>query len=334
MKKYLLLTLLGLLVFSTRASQTCSTNVVASTPTNRFATSGATIIDNATGLTWMRCSLGQTGDDCNGGNAKSYTWSGALNEITNNHSSWRLPNIKELNSIIELRCHAPAINKTVFPNTKSNDYWSSSPDADYADYAWSINFNDGNAGNDMKHASLFVRLVKDTNGANSSNQPIVPITKYSHVAGYQGKCVKDNKTGLTWEVKQHSGLHSKDNTYSWYSTTNNGGNAGKQNGGACSGSGCDTAAFVNAVNSGGGWCGKTDWRLPTRKELKTLVDKSQTPTIDLTYFPQTKSWYYWSSSPHADDSSYAWVVAFDYGYGSSYKGSNYYVRLVRGSSDH
>ncbi|MBI4654572.1 MAG: DUF1566 domain-containing protein [Nitrospirae bacterium] len=81
--------------------------------------------------------------------------------------------------------------------------------------------------------------------------------------------------------------------------------------------------------------GHSDWRLPTKKELMSIVDYSISypgPTINTTYFPNTKSFYYWSSTTYAGDPSYAWSVGF--GEGGVYDGyaKDYYnyVRCVRG----
>ena len=154
-------------------------------------------------------------------------------------------------------------------------------------------------------------------------------------------CTKDNKTGLIWEVKTtDGGLRDINNYYSWYEpdASKNGGVAGKQNGGTCKGSQCDTYAFTNAVNAKS-LCGKKDWRMPTVEELKGLL--TTTPTvnqplndslyIDATYFPNSTNNWFWSSSPYAGNSSHAWYVLFSYGY-SNYgtKGNSNSVRLVRG----
>ena len=153
-------------------------------------------------------------------------------------------------------------------------------------------------------------------------------------------CVRDNNTGLIWEVKtDDGGLRDKDNWYSWYNPdpATNGGYAGNQGGGICSGGiNCNTSGFVTAVNSAG-LCGASDWRLPTRDELTNIVDNSKAypgPTIDSDYFPNTISSYltkYWSSSSLASQDTSAWVVNFSEGRGTtSGKDPSNYLRLVRG----
>ncbi|HCJ7271306.1 TPA: DUF1566 domain-containing protein [Vibrio cholerae] len=149
-------------------------------------------------------------------------------------------------------------------------------------------------------------------------------------------CVRDNVTGLIWEVKQpagSAGLRDANHTYTWYNPDNstNGGSAGTQNGGTCQGSDCDTAAFINAVNSQG-LCGASDWRLPSVNELLSIVHNGRVePVIDQSYFPHTPQYsWYWSSSPDAYGSGYAWGVNFGSGYVDD-NGKDYSrrVRLVR-----
>lgn len=151
-------------------------------------------------------------------------------------------------------------------------------------------------------------------------------------------CVRDNHTGLIWEVKQPAGsggLRDANYTYSWYNPDNstNGGNAGTQNGGTCQGSDCDTAAFVNAVNSQG-LCGASDWRLPTVKELMGIVHNGRAnPAIDLDYFPNfpitTPFDSYWTSVRNAPNAGNSWMVMFSYGGVEMYRSGNNFVRLVR-----
>lgn len=57
------------------------------------------------------------------------------------------------------------------------------------------------------------------------------------------------------------------------------------------------------------------WRLPTRFELESLLDLSRhDPAIDTEKFPDTKSTWYWTSSPCAWNDTAVWVVNFLNGY--------------------
>ncbi len=77
--------------------------------------------------------------------------------------------------------------------------------------------------------------------------------------------------------------------------------------------------------------GHSDWRLPSFDELRTIVDKNNHPAIK-SEFKNTASDVYWSSTPVAGNSYYAWGIYFDGGYESSYdKDANVYVRCVRDS---
>jgi len=134
-------------------------------------------------------------------------------------------------------------------------------------------------------------------------------------------CVLDNHTGLMWENKtDDNSLHDKDNKFVWYSpdVNTNGGYLGSLNNGQ------NTYEFVNAVRLQG-LCNYNDWRLPTIEELQSIAHYGRgNPSIDTTYFQNTMSDSYWSSSP-------VWVISFDSpieGY-IFHRDLGYYVRLVR-----
>lgn len=143
-------------------------------------------------------------------------------------------------------------------------------------------------------------------------------------------CVRDNVTGLWWEVKAApggGGLRDANNKYTWYDpdSTTNGGDPGSApaNGAACGGtlSSCNTNAYVSAVNGGSGICGKHDWRLPTVDELRTIADMSKTtnPYLDTSYFPHNPTTIplaYWTATPSVDSTNsgtYTWEVFFSSG---------------------
>jgi hypothetical protein len=77
------------------------------------------------------------------------------------------------------------------------------------------------------------------------------------------------------------------------------------------------------------------WRLPTRRELASLIDDTRhEPAIDVEAFPDTKPNYYWTSTPAAwSPSSPAWLVGFGYGYaGGNHRDGDAFVRAVRSVS--
>ncbi|WP_445428003.1 Lcl C-terminal domain-containing protein [Alishewanella sp. HL-SH05] len=159
------LLLLALSVLSANAA-TCQENVPATTPNIDFTVhSDGTVTHKSTGLMWMRCSLGQSwdGSTCTG-SASTLTWANGLAAAKSHefagYSDWRLPNHKELYSIVEGRCFLPAINTDIFPNTPANLFWSSSPNNGAAFLKHYVDFINGNAEGAVGSNNLYVRLVR------------------------------------------------------------------------------------------------------------------------------------------------------------------------------
>ncbi len=123
-------------------------------------------------------------------------------------------------------------------------------------------------------------------------------------------CVKDNVTGLVWEIKtDDNSLHDKDWTYTGGSRPYD--SCGKT-------SVCTTDAFVKAVNAVG-WCGYTDWRLPSKAEMYSIIDYGKyNPAIDTTFFPNTTNGVFHTSNGYVNFVS-----------GSTEGAPKVYVRLVR-----
>ncbi len=145
----------------------CNNNMPASTPDSQLVDNGdGTVTDSKTGLMWKQCLEGLSGD-CSG-TADTFTWQAALQQpgVVNDaggfagHTDWRLPNIKELRSIVEEQCFDPAINATRFPNTPSSYVWSGSPGAGNSDFAWGVLFNFGGSGAYGRGGTYAVRLVR------------------------------------------------------------------------------------------------------------------------------------------------------------------------------
>lgn len=166
------------------AAQTCKYDSIAATaPASRFTDNGdGTVTDQTTGLQWKRCSEGQTwaGGTCTGA-LGVYTWQQALQRADSagfaGRNDWRLPNIKELTSIVEEACSNPSIDLTVFPGMPSptyppstpttipggyaGSYWSSTPDDGAWVWVWSVGFGaEGIISSDHITDVRLVRLVR------------------------------------------------------------------------------------------------------------------------------------------------------------------------------
>jgi hypothetical protein len=152
------------------ATQTCSTNIPESTLTTGFIDHGdGTVTHSATGLMWKRCAENQTWNagSCSGssGSPGTMTWVNALraarNSTTAGYGDWRLPNARELGSIVETKCNNPAINLSVFPDAPAWSFWSASTYSAYANSAWFVDFSSGGLfPSDGKNGLLRVRLVR------------------------------------------------------------------------------------------------------------------------------------------------------------------------------
>ena len=168
-----LTTLIGVwsLLLSSLSNGVCE-NITQSTPDSRLIDNGdSTISDHATGLMWKQCSEGQSSDSACSGNFSTHNWQEALQVASTLNAAagfagfndWRLPNIKELRSIVEMACHTPAINSNRFPNSDSGNYWSATASISNTNNAWRIEFGDGETSDsrDSRTNSYAVRLVRN-----------------------------------------------------------------------------------------------------------------------------------------------------------------------------
>lgn len=159
MKKIIIIIFCLALPPATAQAQSCNASIAQSTPNAQFQISNDEVLDYRTNLIWKRCAVGKTwsGSACTG-ISDSLTWAQALAAGTT--GSWRLPNIKELLSIVEVSCGSPAINENIFPNTSNDFFWTSSPYVNN-NQAWLVSFEDGNDQGGSKSDGGAVRLVRD-----------------------------------------------------------------------------------------------------------------------------------------------------------------------------
>jgi hypothetical protein len=272
-----------------------------------------TVTDPTTGLQWIRCSMGQTwdGTTCTG-TASNHSWDQA-NVLTSTvafagQSDWRLPNIRELTTIVDRSILGPAIDRIAFPNTTSSDFWSASAYANDSSRAWHVEFGYGNAFHINKSAAYQVRLVR----AGQSFGSLMGITRpTSDYVDHGNGTVTHTPTALMWKRCAEG--------QAWSGST-------------CTGTAsAHTFAQANALTGTSTFAGQSDWRLPTEDELVSLVDYSiYLPTINTSIFPATPASSFWSTSTYAYSASDAWYVYFGDGNAAAGQRSGaVQVRLVR-----
>jgi hypothetical protein len=126
-----------------------------------YSTDGSEVTDSQTGLVWQRCSQGQSwsGSTCTG-SASLHTHEQAL-ALAKAQSPWRLPNVKELSSLVDVGRISPSIDTTAFPGAPSNAFWSSTGyAARYVNKAWSVNLGMGDVIQSDRYFTIAVRLVR------------------------------------------------------------------------------------------------------------------------------------------------------------------------------
>lgn len=112
-----------------------------------------TIKDNYTGLTWQKNPA-----------ASIMNWEAALayanSSTLTGKSDWRLPNVKELQSLNDVTLAKPSFDKDFFPTISSGNFWSSTTMYNTAAKAWNINVDYGIVSYDDKTALAGVLLVR------------------------------------------------------------------------------------------------------------------------------------------------------------------------------
>jgi hypothetical protein len=321
-------------------------------PGPRFADNqDGTVTDNLTGLIWLQ----------NAGCFPAANWATALADVNqlagggcglNDGSSagqWRLPNLNELESMVDVSASNPAVTAgSPFLNLSNGIYWSSTSywgGEGGSPNAWTIRFSDGRYMNDfsanLKATSLNeVWAVKGSGsgaarlqstgfyvpynaGDDGTLQKGVPLTYPRFIDNGKGT-VTDTVTGLVW-LKQADCINLP-----W-------------------------TAAITAVNTlASGQCGLSDgsvagsWRMPNRNEMKSLSDRMETNHADFfnnTYVLKTSpgtvyqapiftnfvsAQYYWTSTTDAADATEAWTVfSCDFGVYDVAKTNPGYTLAVR-----
>ncbi|GEM_PF-5285110 len=144
-------------------------------------------------------------------------------------------------------------------------------------------------------------------------------------------CVRDETTGLVWEVKVPQGtepaVHGESTPFYWYDVDAqaNGGEAGRPGLPDCSQGTCNAGRLV-AIANAERWCGRGGWRLPTLEELRSIADYGNDynrrdeverstgylpAPLNEAFFPNANPTYpYWSTTPLSADPAQVWGMRF------------------------
>ncbi len=156
-----------------------------------------TVTDNVTGLIWQQ------------GEPGSMTWANALSYCEGlnlgEHSDWRLPNIKELESITDDTQYSPAIDTTYFPNTNEDYYWSSTTYAKVTRNAWYVYFTSGDVtyiGSDKSY-SFYVRCVRGGTSTTTCTYSISPTSQtFTSTGGTGSVAVTASSSSCAWTATE------------------------------------------------------------------------------------------------------------------------------------
>ncbi len=309
-----------------------------------------TVTDNLTGLIWLS----------NAGCFALTMWANAVtaaNQLASGAcglsdgskaGDWRLPNIVEFESVVDVSASNPAITAgNPFTNVSGGIYWTSTSyygGVGGSPNAWAIRMSDGRYMNDsnlnlkatsnnalwavkgtgsgtvsLQATGLYVFYTSGDDGSIESGVPLPAPRMIDNGNG----TVTDTVTGLVW-LKKADCINQ-----TW-------------------------AGAITAINAlASGQCGLTDgstagsWRMPNRKEMQSLADRAQNNMAD--YFDESfvsgvagvnsqpaiftnfiQLQYYWTSTTDAADSSKAWTTfSCDYGVYDYPKSNTTYALAVR-----
>lgn len=285
-----------------------------------------TVLDNVTGLQWVQ-------DGASSGSithTAAQTYVGTL--TTAGHSDWRLPTAQELSSLVDSGYtydEAGTYGNFTLPETYTR-FWASNPDlatpADPNDYMV-VHMRNGtvNGSSIGPVTTAYVLAVRNINGTSTS--------VYTDTDTPTGT-VFDETTGLMWQQASArttaATIPPGSHQLFWGAAT---GCDGDLDGDGLPTREDNALCYCDELELGG----FTDWRLPDRSEMHSLIDYSQSGgTLIDPLFPDTAAntdiYYYWTSTTVNGDTTRGWGSNFAYGYiiQNTKATTRSWVRCVRG----
>ena len=300
--------------------------------TSRFSDNGdGTVTDSATGLMWQKVANQRMPPKEAEGFCARLNLAG--------YTDWRLPNIKELNTILNLDVNAGSWLFPQFPAPENEKMLHFAANGVFENqFAWVTNFTmgyDGYYGG--RDTPLLSRAVRYADGkAQPKEKTSFVVTHTGQKKAFdlkgrevsaeriwgldaqrvwkesalekaeQGKAVLDRTTGLLWD-NAHEGV-----LLNWN----------------------EAQEYIAALNEMR-YLARTDWRLPSREELRSIVVYDDTqPAVDRSAFNSAAADFYWSGTPSKQDGNLAWGIYFGYGCAICYpKTRRSHFRAVSGKCD-
>ena len=307
-------------------------------PNPRFTpgtgTEAACMIDNLTGLMWPRNgNLSNSPKDWF--EAFDYVDSLNVSEGLCGYTDWRLPNIKQLETLLyDTGDPGGWLVKNGFLNVQSYKYWSSTTVASDSFRAWffDLQMPEINYQNDNGKLELFfvwpVRLHK---------QGVVQIPKTGQVSSYKANDDGALQMGSPWPVPRF--LDNNDGTVIDYLTGLIWTKDTKSPGPPVCGPGEDKNwstmfEYVKCLNANK-YLGFNDWRIPNRNELHSIIDFSKSGIVFTEYpeFSNLTSFPWWTSTTNIRLPHNAWfsnLAGWMHSLGGKTATHGYYVLPVRG----
>ncbi len=291
----------------------------------RFRSREDTVLDALAGLEWTRdASIAEF----------PLTWDEAFEFIRNmndeeyfGRSDWRLPNRRELFSLVSHTKINPALDAGhPFENVFSGYYWTSTTCSRLPNQAWYVHFGGARVHRGMKHRSYMVWPVRSGPGRGDA---LIATGQTSCFDGSGGivPCGStgqdgDLQNGTPWPkprfVEKEAVVVDRLTGLCWTA------NADLGNGPVCW---SDALKTIDALNSRK-YSGRSDWRLPNIRELESLVDIGRhSPALPEDNPFENVRPFYWSSTTSVYDAPYAWTLYLQDGAaGVGYKaGAEFFV---------
>lgn len=291
-------------------------------PPERFSDNGdGTIADTLTGLVWLKDANCLAALNRRGARYGVVNLSAAISFVAGinagknaacggGHSDWRLPNVGEMESLVNTGVPNPGAWLVGGPFTNvAGSYWTSTRSARSAAAAWHVGMNNGSVG--LRRANTLAR-VWPVRGLTRAPAALARTGQTSSVAAGDDGALRE---GVAWPAPrfEEAAAGTRLDVLTgliWTAEVQTGGpavcNPGVRKNWA------EALAHVACLNEQK-YLGYTDWRLPNRRELRSVVNFGERNGTEwlagqgFTLLPWGSK-LCWSSSTYARNANFAWEI--------------------------